>query len=48
MKIALGADSYGFDLKQEVKNYLLNQGLEVEDVGVARVRCTNTLLSDSF
>lgn len=35
MKIAIGADSYGFELKQQVKNYLLNQGLEVEDVGVS-------------
>ena len=35
MKIALGADSYGFDLKQEVKNYLLDKGLEIEDVGVS-------------
>lgn len=34
MKIALGADSYGFELKQEVKKYLLEKGLEVEDVGI--------------
>lgn len=35
MKIALGADSYGFDLKQEVKKYLLDKGLEIEDIGVS-------------
>lgn len=34
MKIFLGADSYGFDLKQAVKNYLLDQGLDVEDLGI--------------
>ena len=34
MKIALGSDSDGFNLKQTVKNYLLNKGLEIEDIGV--------------
>ncbi|HAC64963.1 MAG TPA: RpiB/LacA/LacB family sugar-phosphate isomerase [Cyanothece sp. UBA12306] len=34
MKIFLGADSYGFDLKQAVKNYLLNQLFDVEDLGI--------------
>ena len=34
MKIALGADGYGFDLKQEIKNYLLEQGLEITDIGI--------------
>ena len=34
MKIALGADGYGFDLKQEIKNYLVEKGLEIEDVGI--------------
>ena len=35
MKIWLGADSYGFHLKEAVKQHLLNQGLEVEDVGIS-------------
>ena len=34
MKIALGADIYGFDLKEAVKAYLLAQGHEVEDLGI--------------
>ncbi|NEQ06361.1 MAG: hypothetical protein F6K37_10505 [Moorea sp. SIO4E2] len=34
MKIAVGADSYGFDLKQAVKEYLINKGIEIEDVGI--------------
>ena len=34
MKIALGADSYGFHLKQEIKNYLVEKGLEIEDAGI--------------
>ncbi|WP_293124496.1 RpiB/LacA/LacB family sugar-phosphate isomerase [Okeania sp. SIO1I7] len=35
MKILLGADTYGFHLKEAVKQYLLNQELEVEDVGIS-------------
>lgn len=35
MKIALGSDNHGFDLKQEVKNHLLDKGFEIEDVGVS-------------
>jgi ribose 5-phosphate isomerase B len=34
MKIALGADSYGFDLKEAVKAYLISQGHEVQDAGI--------------
>lgn len=34
MKIALGADCDGFDLKQAVKEYLLAHGHTVEDLGV--------------
>lgn len=34
MKIALGADSYGFELKEAVKEHLLNKGLEVQDMGI--------------
>ncbi|MDJ0731333.1 MAG: RpiB/LacA/LacB family sugar-phosphate isomerase [Crocosphaera sp.] len=34
MKIVLGSDSYGFNLKQTVKSHLLSKGLEIEDIGV--------------
>lgn len=34
MKIALGADGYGFELKESVKQHLLNRGIEIEDVGI--------------
>jgi len=34
MKIALGADGYGFELKEAVKQHLLDRGLEVEDIGI--------------
>jgi ribose 5-phosphate isomerase B len=33
MKIALGADHAGFELKERVKKYLQKQGLAVEDLG---------------
>ena len=33
MKIAMGCDHGGFDLKEEVKAYLTGQGYEVEDFG---------------
>ncbi|MBC3804452.1 ribose 5-phosphate isomerase B [Acetobacterium fimetarium] len=33
MKIAIGADHGGVDLKDAVKTYLIEQGLEVEDFG---------------
>ncbi len=33
MKIALGADHAGFPLKEKVKQWLMEQGLEVDDKG---------------
>jgi ribose 5-phosphate isomerase B len=33
MKIALGADHAGFELKEKVKKFLQKQGVEVEDLG---------------
>lgn len=33
MKIALGADHAGFELKNQVKQHLAGQGIEVEDIG---------------
>ncbi len=33
MKIAIGADHAGFELKQKVKQHLLDKGLDVQDEG---------------
>ncbi|MEO6119266.1 MAG: ribose 5-phosphate isomerase B [Terriglobales bacterium] len=33
MKIAIGADHAGFELKEKVKKYLVKHGVEVEDLG---------------
>ncbi len=33
MKIVLGADHGGFELKEKIKSHLLNKGIEVIDVG---------------
>ena len=33
MKIALGADHAGFELKEKIKQHLTAQGLNVEDKG---------------
>ncbi len=33
MKIALGADHGGYELKKEIKNYLMENGYEVLDLG---------------
>lgn len=33
MKIALAADHAGFDYKEEVKRFLIDQGITVEDLG---------------
>ena len=33
MKVAVGSDHAGFELKQKVKEYLAETGIEVEDVG---------------
>ncbi|MGR9053661.1 MAG: RpiB/LacA/LacB family sugar-phosphate isomerase [Gammaproteobacteria bacterium] len=35
MKIALGADKYGFLLKESVKNHLVSQGHDIQDFGVS-------------
>ncbi|WP_428264773.1 RpiB/LacA/LacB family sugar-phosphate isomerase [Haliangium sp.] len=35
MKIAIGADSYGFDLKEAIKSFLLEKGHEVQDLGIS-------------
>ena len=35
MKIVIGADSYGFNLKEAVKKHLQVKEIEVEDVGVS-------------
>ncbi|MCI0415301.1 RpiB/LacA/LacB family sugar-phosphate isomerase [bacterium] len=34
MKIAIGADNYGYQLKEAVKNFLLENNIEVEDYGI--------------
>lgn len=41
MRIAIGADHGGFDLKQELKVLLSSQGHEVEDVGAHRLEPTD-------
>ncbi len=33
MKLALGADHGGFELKEEIKEYLLKKGYEIKDCG---------------
>jgi ribose 5-phosphate isomerase B len=33
MKIALGADHAGFDLKEKIKEHLIGRGISVEDLG---------------
>jgi ribose 5-phosphate isomerase B len=33
MKIAIGADHAGFELKEKVKQHLIKKGMEVEDLG---------------
>jgi ribose 5-phosphate isomerase B len=33
MKIALGADHAGFDLKEKIKQHLVGRGISVEDLG---------------
>lgn len=33
MKIAMGSDHGGFELKQQIKEYLISKGVEVTDVG---------------
>jgi ribose 5-phosphate isomerase B len=34
MKIAIGADKYGYELKEAIKTYLQQQKIELEDYGV--------------
>ena len=31
MKIAIGADHAGFELKEQLRNFLINSGYEIED-----------------
>ncbi|HYQ90591.1 MAG TPA: RpiB/LacA/LacB family sugar-phosphate isomerase [Candidatus Competibacteraceae bacterium] len=33
-KVVIGCDAYGYRLKESVKQYLIERGLEVDDVGV--------------
>ena len=37
MKIVMGSDHGGFELKQEIKDYLISKGVEVADVGTDSV-----------
>lgn len=34
MKIAIGSDHGGFELKETIREYLLKKGIEIKDVGV--------------
>ena len=34
MKIIIGSDHGGFELKETIREYILKRGLEVQDVGV--------------
>ena len=36
-KIILGTDHAGFELKEEIKKFLINEGFEVEDVGAHKL-----------
>ncbi len=33
MKISIGSDHAGYDVKQEITNFLLNKGYDIDDVG---------------
>ncbi len=33
LKIAIGSDHVGFNYKEEIKNYILEQGLDIKDYG---------------
>jgi ribose 5-phosphate isomerase B len=37
LKIVMGSDKSGFILKESVKEYLINKGIEVEDLGTQNV-----------
>jgi ribose 5-phosphate isomerase B len=40
MKIAIGSDHAGYELKELVKNYLINKGVNVSDLGCSSIeRC---------
>ena len=38
MKLAVGSDQAGYELKEKVKAYLLEKGHEVEDLGTTDVQ----------
>lgn len=38
MKIAIGCDKFGFDLKESIKSYLQKKGIEVIDHGVSSAK----------
>ena len=33
MKVAIGCDRYGFELKEDVKRHLIDRGMDVIDLG---------------
>ena len=37
MKIAIGCDHGGFELKNEIKNHLVERGFAVEDFGITEL-----------
>ncbi|MGN0300228.1 MAG: RpiB/LacA/LacB family sugar-phosphate isomerase, partial [Lachnospiraceae bacterium] len=36
MKVSIGCDHGGYDLKEEIKKHLIERGIEVVDVGCDR------------
>ena len=39
MKVSIGCDHGGYDLKEEIKKHLIERGIEVVDVGCEKERC---------
>ena len=37
MKIIIGSDHAGFCIKQQIKNSLIEQGYEIEDIGLSLI-----------